>query len=53
MHAPRRISKAQDRQVLAANLIEARKITFLVVREEGGQPLGILPIHDLLAAKVL
>ncbi len=37
----------------AANLIEARKITFLVVVEAGGQPSGILHIHDLLAAKVL
>ncbi len=36
----------------AANRIEARKITFLVV-EEQGQPQGILHIHDLLAAKVL
>lgn len=36
----------------AANRIEARKITFLVV-VEGGRPKGILHIHDLLAAKVL
>ncbi|HJW33360.1 MAG TPA: KpsF/GutQ family sugar-phosphate isomerase [Holophagaceae bacterium] len=37
----------------AANQIEARKITFLVVEEQGGIPAGILHIHDLLAAKVL
>ncbi len=37
----------------AANQIEARKITFLVVEEKGGIPAGILHIHDLLAAKVL
>lgn len=36
----------------AANRIEARKITFLVV-EDQGRPAGILHIHDLLAAKVL
>ncbi|HJV89832.1 MAG TPA: KpsF/GutQ family sugar-phosphate isomerase [Holophagaceae bacterium] len=37
----------------AANLIESRKITFLVVRGIEGKPAGILHIHDLLAAKVL
>lgn len=36
----------------AAGIMEARKITFLVV-EEGGFPQGILHIHDLLAAKVI
>jgi arabinose-5-phosphate isomerase len=36
----------------AAGLMEARKITFLVV-EEGGYPKGVLHIHDLLAAKVI
>ncbi len=36
----------------AANQIEARKITFLVV-EAGGDLMGVLHIHDLLAAKVL
>jgi arabinose-5-phosphate isomerase len=38
--------------VEAAGLMEARKITFLVVVEQG-QPVGILHIHDLLKAKVL
>lgn len=37
----------------AANLIEARKITFLIVEGVGGVPAGIIHIHDLLAAKVL
>jgi len=36
----------------AARIMEARKITFLVV-EKDGQPQGILHIHDLFAAKVL
>jgi len=38
--------------VEAASLLEARKITFVVILE-GGSPLGILHIHDLLAAKVI
>jgi len=36
----------------AAGIMEARKITFLVVAE-GNVPQGILHIHDLLAAKVI
>lgn len=36
----------------AARLMEARKITFLVVAREG-YPQGILHIHDLFAAKVI
>lgn len=36
----------------AARIMESRKITFLVV-EEAGIPLGVLHIHDLLAAKVI
>ncbi len=36
----------------AANRMESRKITFLVVME-GGAPVGVLHIHDLLGAKVL
>jgi arabinose-5-phosphate isomerase len=36
----------------AAGIMEARKITFLVV-ESSGYPQGILHIHDLLAAKVI
>ena len=36
----------------AAGLLEARKITFLVVTREG-LPTGVLHIHDLLEAKVL
>jgi arabinose-5-phosphate isomerase len=36
----------------AAKLIETKKITFLVVAD-GGRPIGILHIHDLLAAKVI
>lgn len=36
----------------AAQLMEARKITFLVVAD-AGQPLGALHIHDLLGAKVI
>ena len=38
--------------VEAARLMEARKITFVLV-EEAGQAFGILHIHDLLAAKVI
>ena len=44
-----------DEQALAleaAGLMEARKITFLVVTREG-LPSGVLHIHDLLEAKVL
>lgn len=36
----------------AAQILEARKITFLVVRDKG-QVSGVLHIHDLLAAKVI
>jgi arabinose-5-phosphate isomerase len=36
----------------AARILEARKITFLLVKE-GAQAAGILHIHDLLAAKVI
>lgn len=36
----------------AAQLLEARKITFLVVLE-GPRAIGVLHIHDLLAAKVI
>jgi arabinose-5-phosphate isomerase len=36
----------------AAGIMEARKITFLVVTRQG-IPCGVLHIHDLLAAKVL
>ncbi len=36
----------------AAAVMEARKITFLVVTEQGA-PCGVLHIHDLLEAKVL
>lgn len=36
----------------AANHLEARRITFLVVEQEG-KALGVLHIHDLLGAKVL
>lgn len=36
----------------AAQILESRKITFLVVRE-GVKSLGVLHIHDLLAAKVI
>lgn len=36
----------------AANLMEQRKITFLVVGE-AERPVGILHIHDLLSSKVL
>ncbi len=36
----------------AAGIMESRKITFLVV-EEQGQPKGVLHIHDLLTAKVI
>jgi arabinose-5-phosphate isomerase len=38
--------------VEAARLMETRKITFVLVAE-GDQTLGILHIHDLLAAKVI
>jgi arabinose-5-phosphate isomerase len=36
----------------AARILEARKITFLVVKD-GPQVAGILHIHDLLGAKVI
>ena len=36
----------------AAGIMEARKITFLVVAQNG-EPHGVLHIHDLLAAKVI
>ena len=36
----------------AAGVMEARKITFLVVTRKG-QPCGVVHIHDLLASKVL
>jgi arabinose-5-phosphate isomerase len=36
----------------AARILEARKITFVVVKE-GETPVGILHIHDLLGAKVI
>lgn len=36
----------------AAGIMEARKITFLVVMRQG-TPCGVIHIHDLLAAKVL
>ena len=36
----------------AARILEARKITFLVVKD-GDRPCGILHIHDLLGAKVI
>jgi arabinose-5-phosphate isomerase len=38
--------------VEAAQILEARKITFLVVRE-GARAAGVIHIHDLLAAKVI
>jgi len=38
--------------VEAAQILESKKITFLVVRE-GRQSKGVLHIHDLLAAKVI
>jgi len=38
--------------VEAASLMEARKITFLMV-VEAGKPTGVIHIHDLLDAKVL
>ncbi len=38
--------------VEAAQILETRKITFLVVRESA-QVVGVLHIHDLLAAKVI
>ena len=47
------VSVSQDMlAVEAAQLMEARKITFLLVME-GPQALGVLHIHDLLAAKVI
>jgi arabinose-5-phosphate isomerase len=38
--------------VEAAKSMEARKITFVVV-QDGGQPCGVIHIHDLFAAKVI
>ncbi|MBI4912966.1 MAG: KpsF/GutQ family sugar-phosphate isomerase [Acidobacteria bacterium] len=46
------VVEAESWAVEAAGMMEARKITFLVVRE-GERPVGILHIHDLLQAKVL
>lgn len=37
----------------ASRIFEARKITFLVVRETSGKLCGILHVHDLLGAKVI
>lgn len=42
----------QDFALEAARVMEGRKITFLVASSET-QPLGVLHIHDLLAAKVI
>ena len=43
---------AETLAVEAAQFLEARKITFLVVLE-GAKAAGVLHIHDLLAAKVI
>lgn len=42
----------QTLAIEAAGIMEARKITFLVVMRQG-IPRGVIHIHDLLAAKVL
>lgn len=39
--------------VEAASGMEARKVTFLVVTDGEGAPVGVLHIHDLLSHKVL
>jgi arabinose-5-phosphate isomerase len=39
--------------VEAASKMEARKVTFLVVADAQGAPVGVLHIHDLLTHKVL
>ena len=39
--------------VEAASRMETRKVTFLVVADGGGVPVGVLHIHDLLTHKVL
>lgn len=39
--------------VEAASRMEDRKVTFLVVADEKGAPVGVLHIHDLLSNKVL
>ena len=39
--------------VEAASQMEARKVTFLVVADGKGVPVGVLHIHDLLSHKVL
>lgn len=39
--------------VEAASLMEGRKVTFLVVADGQGAPVGVLHIHDLLTHKVL
>ena len=46
------VVRPEELALEAANRMEARRITFLVV-EQGGKPLGVLHIHDLLGAKVL
>jgi arabinose-5-phosphate isomerase len=48
---PARISREALALEAAADM-EARKITFLMVEQEG-RPCGVIHIHDLLAAKVL
>ncbi len=48
---PARISQEALALEAAADM-EARKITFLMVEQEG-RPCGVIHIHDLLAAKVL
>ena len=37
----------------AAKMMETKKITFLVVVDDENKPVGILHIHDLLAARVI
>jgi len=45
---------ASDTQAIeAAKKMETKKITFLVVVDDENKPIGILHIHDLLAAKVI
>ncbi|MCE1203581.1 MAG: KpsF/GutQ family sugar-phosphate isomerase [Holophagaceae bacterium] len=46
------IIEDQALAIEAAGIMEARKITFLVVMRQG-TPCGVIHIHDLLAAKVL
>jgi arabinose-5-phosphate isomerase len=47
------IIEPDSQAVEAAKIMEQKKITFLAVTDTKGKPIGILHIHDLLAARVI